>query len=46
MQRAAALKEEYAFASRPILVAQDRLHVGIKNELDLKNPAVLLFELN
>jgi outer membrane protein TolC len=32
----AALKEEYGFASRLVRIAEDRLHVGVENELDLK----------
>lgn len=35
-ERVAALKEEYGFASRLVLISQDRLHAGVENELDLK----------
>jgi outer membrane protein TolC len=46
--RVAALKEEYGFASRLVLIAQDRLHAGIENELDLKKSrrAAVQTELN
>jgi outer membrane protein TolC len=44
----AALKEEYGFASKLVLIAEDRLHAGVENELDLKKSrrAAVQIELN
>ena len=44
----AALKEEYGFASKLVSIAQDRLHAGVENELDLKKSrrAAVQTELN
>ena len=44
----AAFKEEYGFASKLVSIAQDRLHAGVENELDLKKSrrAAIQIELN
>ena len=34
--RVAAIKEQYGFASKLVLIAEDRLHAGVENESDLK----------